>query len=77
MTEVGAAVVARMYLRQRMAGRPELDVCLGAGAHTHYLEPDQAVVAGLIDQLIVSAWPPRPHAGETIPDEVGAKAGAL
>lgn len=35
----------------------QLDVCLGAGAHTHYFESDQHVVAALIDQLIASPWP--------------------
>jgi hypothetical protein len=32
----------------------ELEVCLGAGAHTHYFEPDQANVAWLIDHLVAS-----------------------
>jgi hypothetical protein len=39
----------------------ELEVCLGAGAHTHYFEPDQADVAWLIDHLIASP-PLRPVA---------------
>jgi hypothetical protein len=30
----------------------ELEVCLGAGAHTHYFEPDQAEVAWLLEHLI-------------------------
>jgi hypothetical protein len=30
----------------------ELEVCLGAGAHTHYFEPDQADVAWLVEHLI-------------------------
>lgn len=33
----------------------EIEVCLGVGAHTHYLEPDQGNVAWLIDQLVSSA----------------------
>jgi hypothetical protein len=32
----------------------ELEVCLGAGAHTHYFEPDQKDVAWLIDHLVAS-----------------------
>ncbi len=39
----------------------ELEVCLGAGAHTHYFEPDQATVAWLIDHLVASP-PLRPVA---------------
>jgi hypothetical protein len=35
-------------------GVRELDVCLGSGAHTHYFEPDQHVMAGLVDRLIAS-----------------------
>jgi hypothetical protein len=33
-------------------GWREWDVCLGAGAHTHYFEPDQLGMARLVDQLI-------------------------
>ena len=40
----------------------ELEVCLGAGAHTHYFEPDQANVAWLIDHLVAS--PPLRPVGE-------------
>jgi hypothetical protein len=36
----------------------EVDVCLGAGAHTHYFEPDQHFMARLVDQLV---GPPRPR----------------
>ena len=32
----------------------ELEVCLGAGAHTHYFEADQRDVAWLIDHLVAS-----------------------
>ena len=35
----------------------EVEVCLGLGAHTHYLEPDQTTVAWMIDWLI-RAQPP-------------------
>lgn len=35
----------------------ECDVCIGAGAHTHYFEADQRATAGLIDQLIATPWP--------------------
>jgi hypothetical protein len=37
-----------------LASLRELEVCLGAGAHTHYFEPDQADVAWLIDHLVDS-----------------------
>ncbi|MEO8925286.1 MAG: hypothetical protein ABI330_21095, partial [Caldimonas sp.] len=30
----------------------EFELCLGLGAHTHYFEPDQAVVAWLIDLVV-------------------------
>ena len=30
----------------------EVEVCLGLGAHTHYLEPDQTTVAWMIDWLV-------------------------
>lgn len=33
-------------------GWREWDVCLGAGAHTHYFEPDQLDMARLVDRLI-------------------------
>jgi hypothetical protein len=36
----------------RLHGAREVEVCLGLGAHTHYLEPDQLTVAWLIDWLI-------------------------
>lgn len=35
-------------------GWREWDVCLGAGAHTHYFEPDQAGMARLVDRLIAN-----------------------
>jgi len=53
-----ADAVAPDLLLQQLARRPELDVCLGLGAHTHYFEPDQHRVAGLIDLLVDSPWPP-------------------
>lgn len=37
-----------------MDGRTEMDICLGAGAHTHYFEKDQVVMAATIDAMIVS-----------------------
>jgi hypothetical protein len=40
-----------------MGDAAECDVCLGAGAHTHYFETDQRCMAGLIDQLVVTPWP--------------------
>ncbi|MFL6678880.1 MAG: hypothetical protein ACJ8IK_11105 [Burkholderiaceae bacterium] len=40
----------------------EAEVCLGLGAHTHYLERDQATVAWMIDYL-VRARPPGDDAG--------------
>jgi hypothetical protein len=46
----------------------ELEVCLGAGAHTHYFEPDQANVAWLIDHLLAS--PPLRPVGDG-PNERG------
>jgi len=38
-----------------LATAAELEVCLGLGAHTHYLDPDQANVAWLINYLITAA----------------------
>jgi hypothetical protein len=35
-----------------LQGAREVEVCLGLGAHTHYLEPDQLTVAWIIDWLI-------------------------
>jgi len=40
-----------------LASARELEVCVGAGAHTHYFELDQSVVAWLIEQLVAA---PRP-----------------
>jgi len=34
----------------------EAETCLGVGAHTHYFEPDQQVVAWLIDYLLRSRY---------------------
>ncbi|HET7867718.1 MAG TPA: hypothetical protein VFL86_25220, partial [Burkholderiaceae bacterium] len=55
-------VVAQDDVYQAAAAQPaqdplpqgwrEWDVCLGAGAHTHYFEPDQAGMARLVDRLI-------------------------
>ena len=50
--------------RARATREPQLDVCLGAGAHTHYFEPDQAMVAALVDSLVASPWPPLPQQAE-------------
>ena len=36
----------------RLAGVRESELCLGLGAHTHYLEPDQGGVAWLINLLV-------------------------
>ncbi|MFL6699810.1 MAG: hypothetical protein ACJ8GJ_21785 [Vitreoscilla sp.] len=36
---------------------PEVEVCLGLGAHTHYFERDQATVAWMIDYLIRAGAP--------------------
>jgi hypothetical protein len=40
-------------LAAAMAASPEVEVCLGLGAHTHYLEREQTTVAYLIDHLVV------------------------
>jgi pimeloyl-ACP methyl ester carboxylesterase len=47
-----AASTAPQALAAVVAGATELDVCLGGGAHTHYFEPDQKVVAQLVDALV-------------------------
>ena len=39
---------------QALETMSELEVCLGLGAHTHYFEPDQAVVAWLIDLVVAT-----------------------
>ncbi len=39
-------------LEAQLQGAREVEVCLGLGAHTHYLEPDQLTVAWMIDWLI-------------------------
>lgn len=43
-------------LADQLATRQQIDVCLGAGAHTHYFDDDQPVVASLVDQLIVTPF---------------------
>lgn len=43
-------------LRELMHTRTELDVCLGPGAHTHYFDSDQPIVASLVDQLVTTAF---------------------
>ena len=43
--------------RTRLASRTHMDVCLGTGAHTHYFESDQGLVAALIDGLIETPGP--------------------
>jgi hypothetical protein len=48
---------AQPDLAALMGEAAECDVCLGAGAHTHYFEADQQGMAGLIDQLIAAPWP--------------------
>ena len=35
-----------------LVGRRELELCIGLGAHTHYLEPTQEKVAWLVDYLL-------------------------
>jgi hypothetical protein len=41
-------------LETLMNGPTEKDICLGAGAHTHYFDKDQEIVATAIDSMIVS-----------------------
>ena len=45
-------------LRAQLQDCAQLDVCLGAGAHTHYFEPEQGLVAAIVDELIAAPWPP-------------------
>ncbi len=40
-----------------LQGASEVEVCLGTGAHTHYFERDQTVVAWMIDHLIAATRP--------------------
>jgi hypothetical protein len=46
------AVTAPQDLASKIRDAAELDVCLGSGAHTHYFEADQKVVAQLVDSLV-------------------------
>jgi hypothetical protein len=43
-------------LHEVMGTRTELDVCLGPGAHTHYFDNDQPIVASLVDQLVTTSF---------------------
>ncbi|RQP26586.1 hypothetical protein DZC73_06190 [Albitalea terrae] len=43
-------------LHDVMGTRAELDVCLGPGAHTHYFDSDQPIVASLVDQLVTTPF---------------------
>jgi hypothetical protein len=43
-------------LRDVISVRGELDVCLGPGAHTHYFDSDQPIVASLVDQLVTTPF---------------------
>ena len=49
-----------------LATAQELEVCLGVGAHTHYLEPDQGNVAWLIDHLVAATSSQLKAAGNTV-----------
>jgi hypothetical protein len=67
------------------AAQRELDVCLGSGAHTHYFEPDQHLMAGLVDRLIADPAPqpavqapgPPPPVPAAAPRAAPAGAGAV
>lgn len=77
-----AARAGDVYVPQRQApdlaaamrDLAQIDVCLGAGAHTHYFDPGQHVVASLVDQLIHVRWARPPTAS---PTEVGHDAVAV
>ena len=43
-------------LMTAMGSLAQMDVCLGPGAHTHYFDGGQSIVASLVDQLIVSPF---------------------
>ncbi len=54
----------------------EVEVCLGLGAHTHYLEPDQTTVAWMIDWLIRAPHAPAAAAAPGPVPTVDAPGGA-
>jgi hypothetical protein len=39
---------------QKLAAMSEFELCVGFGAHTHYFEPDQALVAWLIEEVVAT-----------------------
>ncbi len=56
----------------------EVEVCLGLGAHTHYLERDQTTVAWMIDWLVRARPPGQAEGAEDLgqPVTLDATAGA-
>ena len=40
-----------------LAGLSEFETCVGYGAHTHYFEPGQLLVAAIVDHLIADPGP--------------------
>jgi hypothetical protein len=39
---------------RKLAAMSEFELCVGFGAHTHYFEPDQALVAWLIEEVVAT-----------------------
>ncbi len=54
--DVYAAESVAPNLATDLATLRQMDVCLGPGAHTHYFDSDQPIVASLVDQLIVTPF---------------------